>query len=94
MAAEPDSEDSCLGPSVMARVNVNGMPTQALIDTGSPATVFSLEFLLDVFVRQKTEQQTLVDWQVEMFKKFSPPTVLLRAYSGHTLDVVAQVGHL
>ena len=92
VAAEGDSEDSRLGPSVMARVNVNGVPTLALIDTGSPATVVSLEFLLDVFVGQKTEQQTPVDWRVETFKKFSPPTVLQRAYSGHTLDIVAQVG--
>ena len=41
VAAEPGAEDSHLGPSVTARVCVNGVPTQALIDMGSPATVAS-----------------------------------------------------
>lgn len=29
-----------LGPTSTARVEVNGVPTDALIDTGSPATIF------------------------------------------------------
>ena len=37
------------GPSVFAEVLVNGVSTKALIDTGSPATIFSLDFVLDIF---------------------------------------------
>ena len=37
VAAEPGVEDGRLGPSVTTKVFVNGVPTRALIDTGSPA---------------------------------------------------------
>ena len=91
VAAELEAEESHLGPSITTPVCVNGVPTQALIDTGSPATVISLEFLLELFIKEKTEQQTPAEWRRETFKKFSPPSVLLRAYSGHKLNIMAQV---
>ena len=55
VAAEPGVGDSRLGPSVTTKVFVNGVPTQALIDTGPPATVVSLQFALDIFVREKED---------------------------------------
>ena len=58
VAAEPTIEDSHLGPSVTTNVYVNGIPTQAIINTGSPATVVSLEFVLNVFVKEKEEYKT------------------------------------
>ena len=66
VAAEPGAEDGHLGPSVKARVCMNEVPIQALIDMGSPATVVSLEFLLDIFVKEKTEQ-TPAEWRMETF---------------------------
>ena len=53
VATEPTIEDSHLGPSVTTKVYVNGVPTEALIDTGSPATVVSLEFVLDIFSKRR-----------------------------------------
>ena len=55
---EPGVEDCLLGPSVTAKVLVNGVPTEALIDTGSPATVVSLDFVLNVFGKEEAEHQT------------------------------------
>ena len=55
VVAEPGVGDSRLGPSVTTKVFVNGVPTQALIDTGPPATVVSLQFALDIFVREKED---------------------------------------
>ena len=84
-------EDSRLGPSVTTKVFVNGVPTQALIDTGSPATVVSLQFVLDIFVKQKEDDKTPTQWREETFKRFSSPSVLLKAYSGHKLNILSQV---
>ena len=88
---EPGMEDHLLGPSVTAKVLVNGVATEALIDTGSPATVVSLDFVLDVFVKEKAEHQTPAQWREETSKKFSPPSVSLKAYSGHKLNIISQV---
>ena len=91
VAVEPGEKDSHLGPSVMAKVCVNGVPTSALIDTGSPASVVSLEFVLDVFVKGKRDHQTPAQWREETSARFQPPSVLLKAYSGHKLDITSQV---
>lgn len=37
-----------LGPTFKAKISVNGVSTEALIDTGSPATIISLEFVMAV----------------------------------------------
>lgn len=80
-----------LGPSVLAEVSVNGVPTQALVDTGSPATVISLDFLLGILVKERSKQQTPAEWRKATLAKFSPPSVVMRAYSGHKLSVLAQM---
>jgi hypothetical protein len=90
VAAEPGGR-SKLGPSVTARVYVNGHPTEALIDTGSPATVVSLEFVLDAFVKGRTGGQSPLEWKEETRKRFSLPSIALKAYSGHKLDIQYQV---
>ena len=53
MEAEPR-----LGPTVYAPVAVDGVTTNALVDTGSPATIVSLEFALKVLRRNRPEEQT------------------------------------
>ena len=70
------------------KVLVNGIPTQALINSGSPATVVSLEFVIYVFVKEKEEHKTPAQ---ETFEKFHPPSVLLKAYRGHKLNILSQV---
>ena len=84
-------ESSCLGPSITAEIHVNGVPTCALIDTGSPATVISLDFVLDVFVKGRPQGQSPGEWGEVTMKEFDPPSVMLKAYSGHQLDVCYQV---
>ena len=51
--------------SVLAEVRVNGGPTQTLIDTGSPATTVSLDYVLDLFSADKREGQTADDSRKE-----------------------------
>ena len=47
-----DSPKSKLGPTLRAPVSVNGVTANALIDTGSPATIISLEFLMQTRQRE------------------------------------------
>ena len=80
-----------LGPAVYTEVHVNGVPTRALVDTGSPATIISLDYVMDLLAAQRTPQQTPAQWEEETLKKFSPPEVALSAYGGQSLDVLSQI---
>ena len=48
-----------LGPVPTAEVMLEGEPVVALLDTGSPVTLVSLEFLLQVLAKRKPHEQTL-----------------------------------
>ena len=86
-----EAESVCaLGPTVYAPIVVNGVCAKALIDTGSPATIASLQFLLKVFAGQRTPQQTVSQWKEEVYKKFTIPSISLQNYGGHQLDILAQ----
>ena len=86
-----ESGGNKLGPSITATVYVNGQPTQALIDTGSPATVISLDFALATLVKGEKNEQSPSEWKEEVQEKFSLPSITLKAYSGHQLDIQYQV---
>ena len=75
-----------LGPTLFASVTVNGVPTEALVDTGSPATIISLEFVLKVLANGRTPNQTVQEWKETTHKKFVSLKVLLRNYRGHPLQ--------
>ena len=81
--ADPDSR---LGPTVFADVLANGAPTRALVDTGSPATIISMDFVLNIFADQKDRQQH----PEQVMKRFSPPEVSLRNYGGDPLSIISQ----
>ena len=56
--------ESCprLGPTVFAPISVNGVSTEALVDTGSPAAIVSLEFVLSVLRKNRPKNQTNDQW--------------------------------
>ena len=59
----PGSRECTLGPSVIVQLGVNGVLTDALVDTGSPATIVSLKFILQVLADSKDGQQTAEEWR-------------------------------
>ena len=77
-----------LGPTVFAPVTVNGVATEALVDTGSPATIISLGFVLKVLVSKQLSEQTADQWRVATHQKFTSPEVSLQNYGGH---IIAQI---
>ena len=85
-----DSQENLLGPTVFVDVLVDGVLAKTLIDTGSPATVISLDFVLDVFAQQRDKGQSPEHWMQNTMKRFSAPEVLLKNYGGDPLDIIAQ----
>ena len=53
-------------------VSVDGVATKALVDTGSPATIVSLKFILKVLAGQKIPNQTV---QENVRRKFLTPDI-------------------
>ena len=92
-----DAEEECeasgsrLGPAVFATVGVNGVETKALVDTGSPATIVSLDFVMTVLAKQRKREVTPAEWREETMKKFSVPDVTLKGYRGQRVDIISQV---
>ena len=69
---------------------MNGVATDALVDTKSPSTIISLEFLLEVMVKTRPDSQMREQWKEDTFTRFSDPDVTLKSYMGHQLDLIAQ----
>ena len=80
-----------LGPVPMAEVVLEGEPVKALLDTGSPVTIVSLEYLLEVLAQKRPEGQSPEEWRSEVEKRLEPTPVSLRNYGGGHLPVVRQV---
>ena len=47
-----------LGPTLTSEIQFEGCPVKALLDTGSPSTIVSLEFLLEMLAKQKKPEET------------------------------------
>ena len=80
-----------LGPTVYAPITVDGVTTDALVDTGSPATIVSLEFALKVLRQNRPKEQTDAQWIESTQEKFKDPDVTLKNYGGHQLHFIAQI---
>ena len=79
-----------LGPVPSALVEFEGEQVQALLDTGSPVTIVSLVFLLKVWEKKRTSEQSPEEWRKQVEKKLEPTPVALRNYGGGRLPVVKQ----
>ena len=91
VAPTPGSSESTLGPSVIVPLGVNGVPTDALVDTGSPATIVSLKFILQVLADSKDSHETAEGWWKKTMERFSAPAVTLTSCGGERLNIVAQI---
>ena len=80
-----------LGPVLTSTVKVEGEPVEALLDTGSPVTIVSLEWLLQLLARQRRKGQSPNEWKAEVENRLEPTTVVLQNYSGDRLRVVRQI---
>ena len=85
------SVDVNLGPVLYADVAFEGCPSRALVDTGSPVTIVSLDVALKALADQRSPEQTPSDWEAEMKKKIQSPTITLCSFGGECLNVLCQL---
>ena len=89
--SSPDAKDNPhLGPMIYSEVQLEGIPVQALLDTGSPATIVSLEFLIEARWKTKPPHLTREKWEEDFKKKLKSPEITLQNYGGDRLNVVGQ----
>ena len=82
-----------LGPTVYAKIFVNGIPAKILIDMGSPATIISLEYVMRVMVVE-WKKWLHEQWKRATLQRLTPPDVSLKDYGGHPLSIIAQTSQL
>ena len=80
-----------LGPVLTSEVEVDGSTAKALLDTGSPVSIISLDYFLQTASAKRPEDQSPADWGKEVRKRLLPSTMTLRSYGGAELPIVAQV---
>ena len=80
-----------LGPVPTSEVQLEGEQVMALLDTGSPVTIVSLEHLLQVLAKRKPQTQTPEEWRCEVEARLKPTQVDLRSYGSGHLPVVRQI---
>ena len=86
-----DQENPLLGPTVTTEVIFEGMPVVALLDTGSPVTIVSLEFALRALAARRPEGQQPEEWKQGVKDRLETPTIKLRNYGRGELDIVSQM---
>ena len=63
----------------------------ALVDTGSPITIVSLDCLLDVLVKLRTPNQTLEEWKQGVKDRFQTASLSVKNYDGGEVNIVGQI---
>ena len=64
-----------LGPTLTTEISVEGRTVRALLDSGSPVTILSLNLLFSVWVQHKKEGQTVEEWKEEVRKHVQEPSL-------------------
>ena len=86
-----DSTSVKLGPAVYAEIEFEGYPVRALVDTGSPATIMSLDCMLSALAEGRPRDQTPLEWESAVKQRLEPPEITLWSYGGGKLDIIAQL---
>jgi len=92
-AEEPDSDNrdgSILGPTLIAKVQVEDEIVDALLDTGSPVTILSLNFIVNKWAQQKRESQSKEQWKEEVRGRLKAPSLTLKNYGSGELNILKE----
>lgn len=80
-----------VGPVITLDVNLEGTPTRALVDTGSPVTLVSLKFRAEELARKRPGHQSRGEWKMEVEKRLKQPGVPLKNYGKGELNIVREI---
>ena len=70
---------------------MTGVPLNALIDTGSPDTIISLKFAMEVLSTESGKYNSPQEWKEAIASRFETPCVSLKSYDGSRLEIVAKL---
>ena len=88
---EAGDDTATLGPTPTTEVLIDCSPVRAVLDTGSPTSIISLDFFLKTAAKKRPSEQTPAEWGRAVRARFQPATVTLRSYGGNELQIVSQV---
>ena len=80
-----------LGPTLIIPLKVDGVPVQALIDTGCPATIISREICRRILDNQEGQPLSPEQRKDRAIKRLQQPSLLLKAYCGKELCIGAEI---
>ena len=80
-----------LGPTLIIPLKVDGVPVQALIDTGCPATIISREICKRILDNQEGQPLSSEQRKDRAIKRLQQPSLLLKAYCGKELCIGAEI---
>lgn len=80
-----------VGPILTTEVQVYGSITKALLNTGSPVSITSLDNFLNVVSENRPPDQSPAAWAEEVHIRIKPSNLVLRSYGGAELPTVRQV---
>ena len=73
-----EAQGPVLGSAVSVEVLLEEKMVNALVDTGSPITIASIDCLLDVYEKLRTPNQTLEEWQQEVKDRFQTASLSVK----------------
>ena len=79
-----------LGPTLTTTVCVEGQSVTALLDTGSPVSIVSLEVFLQVLKKQRPTGQTADQWAEAVKQRLQSADISLHHYGGDQLRLIWQ----
>ena len=80
-----------LGPAVSVELLLERQMVNALVDTGSPITMASIDCLLDVIAKLRAPNQTLEEWQQEVKDRFQTASLSVNNYGGGEVNIIGQL---
>ena len=79
-----------LGPTLKVKASIEGCPTEALIDTGSPVSLVSIDFLLRALVMTMEDGATQDDITRALRARLEDPELTVRNFGGNEVNIVGQ----
>ena len=86
-----DNTEVQLGPAITTDISLEGCPVQALLDTGSPISIVSVEFLLKASLTATSSDQTEENLKDAARKRIKLPTISVRNFGGGEVNIIGQV---
>ena len=90
ISPDEPTTDATLGPTPTSEILLDGMPTGALVDTGSPVSIVSLTFFLEAAAANQEKRQPPAAWRKAVWQRLRTATMSLRCYGGTQLAIVGQ----